>query len=78
MFSFININWRARPLVAYEVILELIRHTSTKAGLTIDAVLDTNGYETGKQITDEQVKSINIQRLEFHPEWNYAIMPQRT
>lgn len=75
MFSFITINWRARPLIAYEVILELIRHTTTKTGLRIDAVLDENHYETGKKITDEQMRQLNIQGDEFHPEWNYTIKP---
>ena len=73
MFSFITINWRARPLTAYEVVLELIKHTATKTGLKIDAVLDENHYETGRRITDEQMKSVNIQGAEFHPEWNYSI-----
>jgi hypothetical protein len=75
MFSFINMNWRARPLVAYEVMLELIRHTTTKTGLQIDAVLDEHEYETKKKITDEQLQSINIQGDTFHPEWNYTIRP---
>jgi hypothetical protein len=76
MFSFININWRAKPLEAYEVILEYIRHTTTKGGLKIAAVLDTNEYETKKQVTDEQWRSINIEGDEFHPEWNYTIRSQ--
>jgi hypothetical protein len=76
MFSFINSNWRAKPLVTYEVILEYIRHTTTKGGLKIAAVLDTNEYETKKQVTDEQWRSINIEGDEFHPEWNYTIRPQ--
>jgi len=77
MFSFITINWRARPLTAYEVVLELIRHTTTKTGLKIDAVLDENTYETGKNINDEQMRQLNIQRDDFHSEWNYSIRPQR-
>jgi hypothetical protein len=76
MFSFITINWRARPLTAYEVVLELIKHTTTKTGLQIDAVLDENHYEAGKKITDEQIRQLTIQGDEFHPEWNYTIKPQ--
>ncbi len=76
MFSFITINWRARPLVAYEVVLELIRHTTTKTGLKIEAVLDENHYETGRKITDEQMQQLNLIGDEFHPEWNYTIKPQ--
>ncbi len=75
MFSFITINWRAKPLTAYEVVLELIRHTTTKTGLRIQAVLDENVYEKGKKITDEQMKELQIQGDDFHPEWNYSISP---
>jgi transposase len=75
MFSFITINWRAKPLTAYEVVLEYIRHTTTKSGLRIEAVLDTNDYEIGKKITDEQFKTIHLTRDEFHGEWNYCIKP---
>jgi transposase len=76
MFSFITINWRAKPLTAYEVVLELIRHTTTKTGLQIEAMLDENHYETGKKITDAQMKQLHIQGDAFHPEWNYTIKPQ--
>lgn len=76
MFSFITINWRAKPLVAYEVILELIRNTTTKKGLRIDAILDEQEYKTGIKITNKEMKQINIQGDEFHPEWNYTIRPQ--
>lgn len=75
MFSFININWRAKPLVAYEVVLEYIRNTTTKSGLKIEAVLDTNEYEIGKKVTNEQLQSIRLTRDEFHGEWNYTISP---
>jgi len=76
MFSFITINWRARPLTGYNVVLELIRHTTTKTGLKINAVLDTNTYEIGRKITDEQMRELTIQGDDFHPEWNYTITPQ--
>lgn len=75
MFSFITINWRARPLTAYETVLELMRHTTTKTGLRVDAVLDENEYETGKKVSDEDTKQVNIQGDDFHPEWNYTIKP---
>lgn len=76
MFSFITINWRARPLIAYETVLELMRHTTTKTGLRVDAILDENKYETGKKVSDEDMKKINIHGDEFHPEWNYTISPK--
>ena len=76
MFSFITINWRAKPLTAYQVVLELIRHTTTRTGLKMEAVLDENDYETGKKVTTEQMQQLNIQGDAFHPEWNYTIRPQ--
>jgi hypothetical protein len=76
MFSYITINWRAKPLIAYETIIELMRHTTTKTGLKIEAFLDKNEYETGKKITDDDIKQLNIQGDDFHPEWNYTFKPQ--
>jgi hypothetical protein len=76
MFSFININWRAKPLLAYQVILEYIRHTTTKGGLSIEAVLDTHEYQTGNKISDEHMQEINLTGDAFHPEWNYTLTPR--
>ncbi len=76
MFSFITINWRAKPLTAYEVVLELIGHTTTRTGLKIEAVLDENTYQTGKKVTDEQMQQLTLEGDAFHPEWNYTIRPQ--
>lgn len=76
LFSFVSINWRAKPLIGYEFMLELIRHTTTKSGLTVNAMLDQNPYPTGIKITDEEMDQLNIERDEFHPEWNYTIRPQ--
>ena len=76
LFSFISINWRAKPLICYEFMLELIRHTTTKTGLTVNAILDQNLYPTGIKISDAEMKQLNIERDEFHPEWNYTIRPQ--
>lgn len=76
LFSFISINWRAKPLISLEVIIELISHTQTKEGLTVAAMADKNTYPTGKKVTDKQLGSLNITRDSFHPEWNYTIRPQ--
>jgi hypothetical protein len=76
MFSFININWRAKPLTAYEVVLELMRNTTTKTGLNIHAMLDTNEYETGKKFTEQDIEQLNIEKHEFHGEWNYTVKPR--
>lgn len=76
LFSFISINWRAKPLTSLAVILELISHTTTKSGLTVKAIADTNKYQTGIKITDKELRSLNIQPDSFHGEWNYTIFPQ--
>ena len=76
LFSFISINWRAKPLTSLAVILELISHTTTKSGLTVTAMADTNHYQTGIRVTDAETKQLNIQRDDFHGEWNYTISPQ--
>ena len=76
LFSFISINWRAKPLISYEVMLELLNHTTTKAGLTVTAMKDINSYKTGIKITDKEMAALNITRDEFHGDWNYIIKPQ--
>lgn len=76
MFSFISQNWRGRPLVSLQTIVELIGNTKTKTGLKIHTSIDKNNYETGKKISDEEFESINIKRSEFQPLWNYTIHPR--
>lgn len=76
LFSFISINWRAKPLTSLAVILELISHTTTRSGLTVTAMADTNHYPTGIKVTDEEMQALNIIRDAFHGEWNYTIHPQ--
>ena len=78
LFSFISINWRAKPLTSLAVILELISHTTTKSGLKVTAIADTNTYQTGIKISQKEFESLNIQRNIFHGEWNYTISPQQT
>lgn len=76
LFSFISINWRAKPLTSLEVVLELISHTSTQQGLTVTALKDSNLYPTGLKVTDEELAALNLARDAFHGEWNYTIRPQ--
>ena len=76
LFSFISRNWRARPLVSMETVINLISNTKTKKGLEVQAFLDDTKYEIGKKVSDEELKEINISRDAFHPEWNYSIKPQ--
>jgi len=69
-------NWRAKPLVSYRVIVDLISATTTDRGLTVACELDTNLYPKGIVVTDQEMAQINILRAEFHGEWNYTIRPQ--
>jgi len=73
MFSHITKNWRGRPLTSHEVIVNLIANTTTDAGLTIQAALDSKEYFTGLKITDKEMKELKIKRHKFHGEWNYTI-----
>ncbi|MGC1888533.1 MAG: ISAzo13 family transposase, partial [Stellaceae bacterium] len=75
LFSFISQNWRAKPLVRYRVIVDLISATNTKTGLTVRCQLDTGQYPNGVVVSDAEMAAINIQRAEFHGEWNYTISP---
>ena len=75
LFSQISLNWRAKPLTSLLVILNLIGATTTETGLVVKAKLDQKQYQTGIKITDDQVKKWNIQKNEFHGEWNYIIKP---
>jgi transposase len=76
LFSFISINWRAKPLTSLEVVLELISHTTTKEGLTVTALKDSTSYPTGLKVSDEELAALNIVTEPFHGEWNYTIKPQ--
>ena len=76
LFSFISINWRATPLTSLEVVLELISHTTTAAGLVVTACKDSHLYPTGRTVSDEELATLNIVRDAFHGEWNYTIKPQ--
>jgi hypothetical protein len=77
MFCHITQNWRGRPLVSRAVVVNLIGNTTTRTGLEIQAELDTNSYQTGIQVTDEELAAVRITRDEFHGEWNYTISPRR-
>lgn len=78
MFSFISRNWRGRPLIDRATVLNLIGNTTTKTGLEIQAALDENTYETGINISDEELAQVNLQKDEFHGDWNYTILPQKS
>jgi hypothetical protein len=75
MFSFISMNWRGKPLISMETIINLIGKTTTNNGLTIKAFLDNNTYQKGIVVTQAEMEAIHITGDDFHPEWNYAIAP---
>jgi len=75
LFSFITQNWRAKPLVSYQVIIDLIGATTTETGLKVLCELDTNTYPKGIAVSDAEMDAIQITRDEFHGEWNYTIKP---
>lgn len=73
LFSYITMNWRGRPLVSHEVVVECIAATTTSTGLKVEAVLDTGEYPKGTVVLDEELASVKIRRHKFHGEWNYTI-----
>jgi DDE family transposase len=78
LFSFISQNWRAKPLVSYQVIISLIAATKTDTGLVVRASLDDHPYEKGVKVSDEQMRTINLSPHAFHGDWNYTISPCKT
>jgi hypothetical protein len=77
MFCHITKNWRGRPLTTYETIVSLISSTKTAKGLTVRAALDTQPYEVGIKVSDEQLADLKIRPAKFHGDWNYSIAPRR-
>jgi hypothetical protein len=77
LFSFITQNWRGKPLVSHQVIVELIGSATTERGLKVYCELDTNHYPKGVKVTDREMNQINISRDEFHGDWNYLILPNQ-
>jgi len=77
LFSFISMNWRGRPLVSYEAVVNLIGGTTTKTGLTVKALLDTTSYEPGQKITDDEMRALRLKPHTFHGDWNYTIEPRK-
>ena len=76
LFSFISQNWRGKPLVSHEVIINLIAATTTRTGLAVYARLDKRPYPKDVKVTDEQLAAVQLHGDPFHPEWNYTIKPR--
>ena len=77
LFAFITMNWRGKPLVSHQVIVQLIGSTTTEKGLKVCCELDGNLYPKGVEVSDEEMQAINITRHAFHGEWNYTIVPNQ-
>ncbi len=75
LFSFITGNWPGKPLVSYQVIVQLIAATTTKTGLKVHCELDRNAYPAGIKVSDAEIRAINLAPHDFHGEWNYTIHP---
>ncbi|MEI6352288.1 MAG: ISAzo13 family transposase [Verrucomicrobiota bacterium] len=75
LFSFISSNWRGEPLRDYQTIVNLIAQTTTAKGLTVTCRLDRRKYPTGRRVSDEEMKRINLKRNKFHGDWNYVVAP---
>lgn len=75
LFSFISMNWRGKPLLTYQVIVNLIAATTTQEGLKVRAGLDAEAYPSGIKISDTAVKELNLKPARFHGDWNYTLVP---
>jgi Rhodopirellula transposase DDE domain len=76
LFSYISINWRAKPLTSYQVVIDLIAATTTSTGLKVYARLDTSTYQTKLKVPDAEINAVQLTGDQFHPEWNYTIHPK--
>jgi len=76
LFSFISLNWKGRPLINYETVVNLIGGTRTRSGLRVKAVLDTNEYALGIKAPAAEVADLHLKRHRFHPDWNYTLTPR--
>ena len=77
LFAFITMNWRGKPLVSHQVIVQLISATTTDTGLKVCCEIDSNSYPKGVAVSDQELQAINITRNKFHGEWNYIIAPNQ-
>jgi hypothetical protein len=77
LFAFITQNWRGKPLLTHEVIVQLISATKTDKGLTVQCRLDRNAYEKGIKVSADEIAKLNIKPADFHGEWNYTFTPRK-
>jgi transposase len=77
LFSFISQNWRGKPLVSHQVIVQLIAATTTQTGLKVHSEVDPNTYPAGIKVADAELARVNLRCHDFHGDWNYTIQPSR-
>lgn len=75
LFAYITMNWRGRPLVSLEAVVQLIAATTTREGLKVHAELDAGSYPTKVKVSDEVFATLPLVRDDFHGEWNYTLLP---
>jgi hypothetical protein len=75
LFSFITQNWRGKPLVSHQVIVQLIAATTTDTGLKVHSEIDPNPYPAGIKVANAELARVNLRCHEFHADWNYTIQP---
>jgi hypothetical protein len=75
LFSHIWTNWRGRPLVSHQAIVELIGATTTRSGLEVRAALDNGAYPLGVRVSDRELAAVPLRRHDWHGEWNYTVLP---
>jgi Rhodopirellula transposase DDE domain len=78
MFAHITLNWRGRPLLSREVVVNLIGSTTTQTGLQIQAALDLHRYPLKQRVSDQEFARLSLEPASFHPEWNYTLHPRPT
>jgi hypothetical protein len=75
LFSHISTNWRGRPLVSHQAMVELIGATTTRSGLKVRAALDNGAYPLGVRVSDRALAAVPLRRHDWHGEWNYTVLP---
>jgi transposase len=77
LFSAITQNWRGKPLVSHETVVNLIAATTTRTGLRVRSELDTSDYPAGLRVSDADMETLYLRRDDFHGEWNYSLLPRQ-
>ncbi len=77
LFSFVSMNWKGKPLVSYEAVVNLIGSTKTRTGLKVKAMLDKKTYATGQKVSDREMNELRLKSHTFHGDWNYTLQPRQ-